>query len=107
MRDAKSSGCAIATESEAVNIVEIVGSGDALRAAMHLGELEESIAPPSTTSLLDCVSSRTSSPNATELRFCVTHSKADHLQVDSAYPVAGAGPSAGADGSASLFGHPA
>ena len=41
VRDAKSSGCAIATESEAVNIVEIVGSGNALRAAMHLGELEE------------------------------------------------------------------
>ena len=29
--DAESSGCAIATESEAVNTVEIVGSGDALQ----------------------------------------------------------------------------
>jgi hypothetical protein len=91
----------------AVNTVEIDGSGDALRAAMRLGELEESASPPSATSLLGYVSSRTSSPNATELRFSVTHSKADLLQVDSAYPVAGAGPSAGPDGSAPLGGHSA
>lgn len=91
----------------AVNTVEIDGSGDALRAAMRLGELEESASPPSATSLLGYVSSRTSSPNATELRFSVTHSNPDLLQVGSAHLVIGTAFGAGPDGSAPLGGHSA